>query len=116
MQKYVNNIVINTYKSNNKNFTSNSLLFVTSSCSIIDQSNLLKKWRAFLKDINIRYRKWHALRHGFACLLFYSGADLKTVQALMGHSDIKTTSEIYIHIFPDQKKSTINMLNEKLKG
>lgn len=113
---YINTIVKRNYKKNKIQFNNQSLIFVTSICTYIDQSNLRKKWVKFLQDINVPFKKWHALRHGFACLLFLAGADIKTVQELMGHADIKTTSEIYLHVFPEQKKAAINLLNEKLSG
>lgn len=39
----------------------------------------------------------HLLRHTYCTLLFASGADLKTVQYLMGHSDPATTLRVYTH-------------------
>lgn len=52
----------------------------------------------------------HTLRHSFATHLLESNADIRTIQVLMGHSDISTTSK-YIHLSKRHLASIISPLD-----
>lgn len=61
----------------------------------------------------------HKLRHSFASRLLASGASLKAVQQLLGHSSLRTTM-VYLHLMPGESEEAIRRLSgarmEPIKG
>jgi len=74
--------------------------------SVRSIQNLVKKY-GYKSGIGVSLHP-HLLRHTFATHMLSNGADLRTVQALLGHSKVSTT-QIYTHVAnSDMKKSYFN--------
>jgi integrase len=91
-------------------YNENNLLFPSSTGTYIDSRNLIRAWTRVFKNINVPYKKFHALRHTYATQLLKSGSQLITVSRLLGHSSIKTT-EIYAHVLESTKIKDVESLN-----
>ena len=60
-----------------------------------------------MAKLGIPKLKYHGLRHSFATRCIEAGCDYKTVSVLLGHSNISTTLDLYVHPNMEQKKRCI---------
>ena len=78
------------------NKTSGGALFVGRNGSRLSRKGIWKNFARYASLAGCGSRV-HALRHSFATALLSGGADLRTVQALLGHANLATT-QIYTHV------------------
>lgn len=87
---------------------SNNLVFPNRNLGYLRQSTVSGLLAIFYKNHpELKQITIHGFRHTHASLLFESGATIKDVQVRLGHSDIKTTMNIYTHVTKDRKKDTV---------
>lgn len=71
---------------------------------------LQNKFAKCLADCGIEKAGFHTLRHTFATRCIESGVDVKTLSELLGHSDVKTTLNRYVHSSFDLKQKSVDRL------
>lgn len=78
----------------------------------VTRQHVGRELKALAAAAGIEPRKMspHVLRHAFASHLLANGADLRIVQALLGHADVSTT-QIYTHVLDERLKSMVRDLH-----
>lgn len=71
-------------------------------------------YKKLCKKIDMPELKFHGLRHSFATRCIESKADYKTVSVLLGHSNISTTLNLYVHPNKEEKKKCIDKMLRSL--
>jgi len=71
---------------------------------------LQNKFSRCLAECGIEKATFHTLRHTFATRCIEAGVDVKTLSELLGHSDVKTTLNKYVHSSFELKQKSIDKL------
>ena len=80
-------------------------LFISSLGKPLTTENVRERIRHYREQVGLDDVTPHTFRHSFATHLIQRGADTRSVQAMLGHSDISTT-QIYTHITDAQLRKT----------
>lgn len=72
-----------------------------------------KKWSKLLDN---QHRRFHDLRHTYATRIFELGENAKTIQTILGHTDISVTLNTYTHVEESVSASAAERLNAIYNG
>lgn len=76
--------------------------------------SLTKMWRVFMENSGLRHIRFHDLRHSNATALIAAGVNPKTVQQLLGHSDVTITLNTYTHVLPYMEREAVDTLDSMI--
>ena len=76
----------------------------------ISERSLFRSLDYALGAIGAHHIGVHGLRHTFASRMLMAGIDITVVSKLLGHRDITTTYNTYIHIVEEQKQQVMQMI------
>lgn len=93
----------------------NNYYFLTGNENYIEPRNYRNYFNKVLEDLNIKHYKFHTLRHTFATNCIELGFDYKVVSEILGHSNINTTLNIYVHPKLSLKKECIKSIYDNIK-
>jgi integrase len=91
------------------------LVFASRAGTPINPKNLAsRELRPACRRLKLPTVGWHSFRHTHGTLLTEVGESIKTTQAILGHSDLETTLNIYSHAIPESQRRAIERVSEIL--
>lgn len=98
-----------------KKIVNSSFFVLTNDSKPTEPRTYRNYYKRLMEELGMPELKFHGLRHSFATRCIESNCDYKTVSVLLGHSNISTTLNLYVHPNMEQKKKCIDKMFNALK-
>jgi integrase len=92
------------------------LVFATTTGGPLDPAAVHRNHQILCEIADVRYVRFHDLRHTCATLLLEQGVDLVTVKDLLGHAQIHTTADVYAHVRLRLQRKAIEAIGDALQS
>lgn len=96
-------------------YEDNDLIISTSKGTPINPENLKRTFQRLIKEADVPAIRLHDLRHTHATMLLAGGVNVKVISERLGHSNIKTTLDIYSHVLPSMQEEAANRIDTLLR-
>lgn len=90
------------------------LVICTSKGTPVNPENLKRTFERLIKEARVPKIRFHDLRHTHATMLLAQGVHAKVISERLGHSNIKTTLDIYSHVLPNMQEEAANQIDALL--
>lgn len=78
----------------------------------MDHWVVLRSFKQLVEQAGLPVMRFHDLRHSAATLLLAAGVNVKVVQEMLGHANIRTTLGMYGHVLPDMQKDASDKMDD----
>jgi integrase len=92
------------------------LVFTQPNGRPLDKHSDYEAWVKLLLDAGVRHIRLHDGRHTAATLLLTAGVHPRVVMELLGHSQMRTTTDIYSHVMPALAQEAADRMAATLWG
>ena len=77
---------------------------------VVEPRTMQNRFKAYLREAGVEDINFHALRHTFATRWMERGFDVKALSRILGHADVATTLNIYVHPSMDTMRGYMDQL------
>ncbi|GAA2849871.1 site-specific integrase [Actinoplanes cyaneus] len=97
-------------------WTERGLVFTNTVGGPLDPATVHRHHQTICELADVRYIRFHDLRHTCASLLLEQGVELVTIKDLLGHAQIHTTADIYSHVRLRTQRTAIETIGDALNA
>jgi integrase len=90
------------------------LVFTDERGNVLSPRSVARCLDALLNEAGLAKMRLHDLRHGCATLLLSQSVDIKTISTILGHSNIRTTCDLYLHVSQQGISDAIDALDQAI--
>lgn len=103
-------ILFDELKKKSTEFTKDAFVITGEEDKFLEPRSYQYIYKKLLENVEVKYRNFHCLRHTFVTRCIRVGMDIKSLSAVLGHSNVNITLNRYVHSSYDAQKKYMEKL------